>query len=352
MMFLKLFFAKKYFFVFLFFGVYVSNACATWCVDESFVSLDVERGFSRAAHKFLNDVAAPLPQLRTEGLMPGQGIYDQSLESKKDFKKIEALAIGWKATKNKDFLSAAERFLLQWSTIYKPSGNPIDETNFTILFKSFDILQVGLSPKSRDLIKKWILSFADIYAHEVYKIEVSENPQSSNWHSHRIKMAVISSAAVGSNKLIDVLGPYFHSHIDRNILFDGSVIDFHKRDSIGYAVYSLTPILETALVVRSLKKDWQGENHTSANKILSAIDWLIPYINESKVHVEFVNSPYKFDKLRADSQLPGHLRQAWNPSNARELIWLAAYFDGKYLEIAKKISPTPPAYLSSCYGSL
>ena len=64
----KLFFRKTYFV--LFFGVCVSNAYATWCVDESLVSLDVERGFSRAAVKFLNDAPAPLPRLRTEGLMP------------------------------------------------------------------------------------------------------------------------------------------------------------------------------------------------------------------------------------------------------------------------------------------
>ena len=349
---LNLFLPKKSFIVFLYFGVGACNAYATWCVDESLISSVVERDFSRAALKFLNDAPVPLPRLRTEGLMPGQGIYDQSVESKKDFKKIEALTIGWKSTKNKDFLSAAERFLLDWATIYTPSGNPIDETNFTILFKSFEIIESNLNPESRDFIKKWILGFSNVYVNEIYKVEASENPQSSNWHSHRIKIAVTSAAAVGSNKLIDVIEPYFHKHVNRNILIDGSIIDFHKRDSISYAVYSLTPILETALVARSLKKDWLSEKYSSRNKILSAIDWMIPYMSGSKVHVEFANSPYKFDKLRADAQLPGHLRQAWNPSSARELIWLAAYFDNKYLEIAKKISPTPPAYLSSCYGIL
>ena len=46
----------------------------------------------------LNDPAHPLPKLHTEGTLPHEGIYDQSVEAEKDLDLLRDAALAWRAT--------------------------------------------------------------------------------------------------------------------------------------------------------------------------------------------------------------------------------------------------------------
>lgn len=347
---MKIFNGKKYFFTAVALVLCLSNAHGSWCTNKEAIHPEIIRRVQKSAFKFNGEMPSALPKIKTEGLLPGQGLYNQSIEAKEDFKKTEALALGWLVTKNKDLSLLAEIFLLDWAKKYKPTGNPIDETNFTILFNSFAILESQIKFENRIIIKNWILDFYKVHIDEIKRLEAANKTQVSNWQSHRIKIALISAAATDSEDLIDLIEPYFHDHVERNILPDGSVADFHSRDSINYAVYSLKPILETAFTVKSVGKDWLAKNSLSKKRIFSAVDWLGPYINGSLKHIEFANSSVRFDRIRSEANLPGHLVAAWDPQNAHSLIWVASYLDIKYISTAERLKPSPPIYMAVCHG--
>ncbi len=74
----------------------------------------------------------PLAKLHTEGTLPHEGIYDESVEAEKDLGLMRDAALAWRATGDERYLRLVDRFLFAWVTTYQPSFNPIDETNFEV----------------------------------------------------------------------------------------------------------------------------------------------------------------------------------------------------------------------------
>ncbi|MCB0069435.1 MAG: alginate lyase family protein, partial [Caldilineaceae bacterium] len=174
--------------------------------------------------------------------------------------------------------------------------------------------------------------------------------QANNWQSHRIHIAVsIASALQDTERLIE-LRRYFRAHAARNIRPDGSTFDFRLRDAIHYAVYTLQPQVETALLLEAaglLAFDDRPDGTLA--RLRAGLDWLVPYAQGRRTHIEFETRKMPTDKKRAAAGVPGYSGK-WDPAGARHLYWLAAYMDGTYLPIAKALASEPPQHLEACRG--
>ena len=303
----------------------------------------------KKAKEFTDDRPNAYPKLKTQGLLSGEGIREQSINARQDFEKAEFLAFSWKLTKNPIYLNKARDILIAWSSIYLPSYNPIDETKFSNLFKSYILIKDDLNQDDRIKIDNWINIFAKGYLKDLIVNSKKKDPQFTNWQSHRIKIAFYSAVSVDNKKFINQVLYFFKQQVYRNISDTGMVYDFTTRDSIGYSVYSLTPLFETLLLINNVEPAWIKNNEDVKNRLMKGITWLKPYIMKEKFHKEFNNSFIKFDHVRYDKIIKNG-DNIWNPKNSSNLIWMSTYFNKNNVILANVVSNKEPSLLELCYG--
>jgi hypothetical protein len=175
-------------------------------------------------------------------------------------------------------------------------------------------------------IQQWMRSMYTFLFNEGFIIKRFSN---TNWHIYRLwvmsKIAVILKNSnyiqFLRNSLVEYiqlsLGVFPSDHVNY-----GALIDFIHRDSISYQVYTLFGIIQT---IHVLEKDSKRINSDNTFTLLwdkdpslrelamPGIRFLMPYLNGSKVHVEYINSKISSDKTRSD------YGKAYNTRNANYL---------------------------------
>ncbi|MFL9873850.1 alginate lyase family protein [Paraburkholderia megapolitana] len=296
----------------------------------------------------LNDPAHAVARLHTEGTLPHEGIYDQSVEAEKDLDLLRDAALAWRATSDDRYLKFVDRLLYAWVTTYQPSFNPIDETHFEGLILAYDMTASALPVKTRNAAMAFLTKLANGY---IEQIDAQPRPLTgtyrNNWQSHRVKLISMAAFTLDNRKMIDAAQRLFVEHVGDNIAPDGSTVDFAERDALHYVTYDLQPLVTAALAARRHNRNWLPQRAASGASLAAALNWLTPYALGTKTHEEFVHSNVPFDAKRREAGLPGYAGP-WDPKSATELFHLAARLDGRYTPIALRLAPTPPAWLAVC----
>jgi hypothetical protein len=296
----------------------------------------------------LGDKPRAIPKLHTEGTLPHEGIYDQSIEAEQDLDLLRDGALAWRATGDDRYLKFVDRLLYAWVTTYQPSFNPIDETRLEGLILAYDMTASALPVKTRNATMAFLTKLANGY---IAQIDAQPRPLTgnfrNNWQSHRLKLIAMAAFTLDNRKLIETAQRLYVEHIGDNIAPDGATVDFGERDSLHYVTYDLQPLATAALAARRHNRNWLTEKAKSGATLAAALDWLTPYATGAKMHDEFVRSDVPFDVKRREAGLPGYSGN-WDPKNAAELFHLAARLDGRYTPVALELAPAPPAWLSVC----
>jgi hypothetical protein len=278
----------------------------------------------------------PLPRVHTEGTLPHQGIWDQSIAATKDWPRMVDLATAYVLTGDPRYLAATEKFLSAWLNVYQVSFNPIDETNLDQWIFAYDLTRPGLSQPTQDKMTAFLHTLAAGY---LDKIAHEKKEDDANWQSHRIKLIVLAAYSLGDPDLIQRARQAYWRQVSVNIKPDGSVVDFYKRDALHYVTYDLEPLVTAALAAKEHGEDWfhaapPGSN--GAASVENAVDWLTPFALGQKTHQEFVHSSVKFDAQRAQAGLHGY-SGPWEPHSSIYLYKLAAATDPKYAPILQQV---------------
>ncbi len=208
----------------------------------------------------LNEQPHALAKLHTEGTLPHEGIYDQSVEAEKDLDLLRDAALAWRATSDDRYLKLVDRLLYAWVTTYQPSFNPIDETRFEGLILAYDMTASALPVKTRNASMAFLTKLANGY---IAQIDAQPRPLKgtfrNNWQSHRIKLIAMAAFTLDNRKMINAAQRLFVEHIGDNINPDGSTIDFSERDALHYVTYDLQPLVTAALAARRHNRNWLQE---------------------------------------------------------------------------------------------
>ncbi|MBW8834166.1 MAG: alginate lyase family protein, partial [Burkholderia sp.] len=186
----------------------------------------------------LNDRPHAQAKLHTEGTLPHEGIYDQSVEAEKDLDLLRDAALAWRATSDDRYLKLVDRLLYAWVTTYQPSFNPIDETHFEGLILAYDMTASALPVKTRNASMAFLTKLANGYI-----AQIDEQPRPlkgnyrNNWQSHRIKLIAMAAFTLDNRKMINAAQRLFVEHVGDNIEPDGSTVDFAERDALHYVTY-------------------------------------------------------------------------------------------------------------------
>jgi hypothetical protein len=134
--------------------------------------------------------------------------------------------------------------------------------------------------------------------------------------------------------------------LQKNLLPDGSSVDFKLRDAIHYHVYDLEPLLRLGIVLkRATGADIYAVPAESGASIKKSVEWVLPYITGEKTHGEFVNSTVAFDLKRAkNGEAEYKAGTLWDAKKGLKTLTLAAYFDARYNDTIKTVKATSSNY--------
>ena len=303
------------------------------------------------ARTALSRAPGAIPQLHTEGTLPGKGIREISLKAKEDQPIVLNLALAWRLTGDRAYLDQAARYLESWADVYQMSFNPIDETGFDALLLATDLTEADLPAATRATIDGFWRRMAVGY---LDAMDAKPRNFNTNWQSHRVKLATMAAFQTGDVKLIARARAAYRAQVSTNIQPDGSVFDFHERDALHYVTYDLDPLMMAALAAKAHGEDWLTWKSADGVNLASALDWLAPYAAGEKVHVEFANSRVQFDRDRAGAGQGEYAPHPWDTSNAIGAYGLAALLDARYRPLrdglVAKLDKHPAPWIE-LYGS-
>ncbi|MCH4089640.1 alginate lyase family protein [Acetobacter sp.] len=293
-----------------------------------------------------NQPPSPLPRVHTEGTLPHQGIYDESIAAKKDLPVMLDAALAWHITADVAWLAMAQQYLLAWVETYQPSYNPIDETGFDALIDTYAIIRDTFSSTERARITQFLERWAQGYLRSI-----DEQNQSkiwiNNWQSHRVKLLTLIATALDDHTLFEAARTLFQKQLTVNIAKTGETEDFEDRDALHYVVYDLQPLVQAALAAQRRGEDWYHWTTPDGASLEKAVAWLTPYVSGQKNHEEFVNTHVRFDLIRLHAGEKG-FSGLFDPHVAAPLYWFASLLDPTLGPLAKGLSNTPPPFVALC----
>ena len=292
------------------------------------------------AHADAASVRKPNPRavLHTEGTLPHQGVYDESVESAKDFEAIRNLAMAWRLTRNDSYLDACNRYYIAWLLTYRLSFNPIDETKFDNFIIAYDFVRERMPAQTEAKMADFLKVTAEGY---LEGRDVRKNTEINNWQSHRIKLITLAAFSLGDSQLIGRAEKAFQKQLDANLQADGSTFDFRQRDALHYVVYGLEPLTMAALAAKAHGKAWYHMKNKDGLSLENALAWLSPYAEGWKTHEEFVHSTVRLDRDRKNAGVKGY-SGPWEPKSSAPLYNLAARLDSRWESLARRLGKAQP----------
>lgn len=324
---------------------FADAAAPEWCANPRpselpWIQRQVEQG--------LTSTPRAVAQIHVEGTLPHQGIWDASMEAKKDWPQMRNLAVLWKASHSQGQLQQLTQLLVAWAQTYQIDYNPIDEADLDGPLDAFIIVRKDLPQDARDAVDRWLRKLGDGYLTRMEQMpDARAGIWANNWNSHRVKLATLSAVALADPDMLRRARAQFQAQLNRNVRADGSVLDFEERDAIDYVTYDLEPLLHAALAAQLAGENWYAIKSSSGAGLPEALAWLQPYALGQKSHEEFVHSTVKFDAQRRAAGLPGFSGQ-WDRRKAYIVYRYAALLDPRFQSVSDSL-PVVKGWLAACW---
>ena len=207
------------------------------------------------------------------------------------------------------YADKARAFILAWAEANQPDGDAINETQFEPLIVSYDLLRGTFSTADRLKVDGWL-------RHKATVLWNDRRGLSDNWFSHRLKVAGLIGWTIDDGTLVAEAVDGFHRQINRNFKPDGASTDFYLRDALHYHLYDVEPLLTLARTAERSGQKFFDYPATNGATLQRGVDFVVPFANGTKTHVEFVNSKVKFDQKRAQNGQGEYQPHVWNPHAA------------------------------------
>ena len=289
------------------------------------------------ADKALTQNPDPIDTVVSEGRLATDPKKIRTIQSLDDIPKTYSLAIAYAIERNKNYLQKADKYLKSWALVNKPQGNPINDTKFEDLFFAYDLIKNNLSSDDQKTINGWLNQMAG--AEIKTALPKTKKTSFNNWNSHRLKVIGLIAYLLNKDEYKTYIAEELPVQIEKNLLPDGSGIDFQERDALHYHIYTLEPLISLAIVLqRATGKDYYHYTTPSGSSIEKSINFLVPFVSGEKLHPEFINSSVAFDKKRADNKEAGYqIGAPFKQTSGVNVLIQASYFDPSCMNIVKKV---------------
>jgi hypothetical protein len=278
---------------------------------------DAQRKLADAS---LDDRPNPIGVVVGEGKLESDPAMIASTASLKDMHKMSALAWVFLVSNDEKYAKKGMEYILAWSRVNRPDGDPINESIFEYLIVAYDILRPQFAQNDRAAVDGWLRNRA---------IMLWNDPRhhTENWQSHRLKIVGMIATILEDQALWKTVEDGFRKQMDVSFLPNGESTDFKLRDALHYHLYSVSPLLELACVAHERGHDWYNYQAPSAASLKLAVDFIEPYALGEKTHVEFAHSTVKFDHTRAQAGESEYAPHVWSTCLAGPIFAQASCMD-------------------------
>ena len=298
------------------------------------------------ADRALNQEPQATQRVSTAGRLPSDPVAQASQAARMDWYTMLALAQAAAITGDLRYGNALESYFSAWVTVYQPQAQPIDETHFHQIVLAYQTGGQYLSVPTRAKTMQLFRGMANVLFDSR---RIQPGTDKNNWQSHRVKLGTALAFVLQDPALIEGSRTGFRRQIARNIDAEGMVLDFRERDALHYVTYSLEPLLTAALIARQHGEDWYGYKAANGASLGAALQWLAPYADGEKIHLEFQNTRIEFDRQRARAGVTG-FSGVWDPAKAATCYQLAARLDARWIARAVRLGTAYP-WLELAYPS-
>jgi hypothetical protein len=289
-----------------------------------------------AANLALEDEPAPIRKIVSEGHLASDPRKIRSWEALPDIDKTEALAWTWAVTGDERYAAQAMKFLLAWARVNEPDGDPINETKFEPMIVAYDLLRPGISGTDRETVDDWLRAKAET-------LLTKGKPEINNWASHRLQVIGLVGLALDDKSLNQQAVEGFGKHVAEDLYPDGSSLDFHTRDALHYHLYTVEPmlVLARAEARQDTNLDLFDQPAPGGASLHGSVDFVVPFAEGEKTHLEFAHSKVPFDRRRAEDGENEYRPHEWAPGSSIEMFSEADWFLPKYGRLAARLAGKP-----------
>ncbi|MBM4378842.1 MAG: alginate lyase family protein [Deltaproteobacteria bacterium] len=254
-----------------------------------------------------------LERFDSEGRLKGDPRKERTAAARKTFDPLFALALTARFGPPELAAKAQARalpVLMGWVNTYKPSGNPINETDFPKLFRSLELMRPFMTEAQVKQTRGWLREFIDVHD----RVELQGLCKVNNWYDWRLAIQGAAAKALGNDKLLARVRKDLNAQVAHSVRNDGSSFDFHHRDALHYHLYTLRAWTTLASVAPD------AFTPKARAEVLKSIEFLRPYYEGRKTHIEFANTQVAFDKARARNGEETYVPHPWDPKEANSLL--------------------------------
>lgn len=286
------------------------------------------------ADRALLEQPNPIAHVVSEGHLAKDPEKIRSNAAMKDQDKTLCLAWAWAVTGDKRYAGQCRNFLLAWARTNQPDGNAINETKFEPMIMAYDLVRSDCSESDRLVIDDWLRKKAET-------LQKRRPGLGGNWYSHRLKIVGLIGFTLGDGSLIQTATVGFRKQIATALEPDGSSLGFHRRDAMHYHLYSIEPLLTLARAADRAGEhlfDYRAPNGASLHH---SVDFVVPFAEGQKTHIEFANTRNSFDRKRAKNGETEYQPHLWNPKSSIQMFSEAAWFVPEYGALAARLAGKP-----------
>ena len=225
-----------------------------------------------------------------------------------DANRVFVLALQWAVMKDSpeaaQYLNKAKSYLLAWAEVNKATDFMPGEVSYSKFIYAYSLIKAKLSATDKTVLDAWL---TERYT-KVYKPFVARN---NNWETCRLSLIFDIAYVTGDVEMLNFAKQAYRTLLNVNILSGGSSADLIGRDAYAYHAYNL---LFHARILRSIYLQegptnglaWRNIKNDKGESVLSMVMKMKPYMENPTqyVHIEFLNTEYAPDKLRADYNKP------------------------------------------------
>jgi Alginate lyase len=283
------------------------------------------------ANNALQDSPKPIEKIVSEGHLATDPRKVRTKAALPDMDKTLSLAWAWAVTGDQRYLKKGRDFIIAWAQINRPDGDAINETKFAPMIVGYDLLRAEFNEDDRKVADAWFRNKAET-------LMLREKGFGGNWPCHRLQIAGLVGFTLNDQSLISQAIDGYRKQVAKDIGPNGACSDFYVRDSLHYQLYSVEPLLTLARACERYGEplfDYHAPNHGSLH---DAVDFVVPFAEGRKTHIEFAHSKSHFDTRRAQDGETEYAPHEWGPRASMWMFMSAAWFRPEYGTLASQLA--------------
>jgi predicted transcriptional regulator len=288
-----------------------------------------------AARRVLDREPQPLEVIHYEGLL------------NTDFKRIETVAKldqmadaamvlrAWQVSGEPAFAAYLQELIVAWADTYQPTGNDVNENKLYPLLVAYLALRDKFDPDTQQRVDAWVREIGQGHLDQAKK-----SNHLTNRYTKSLRLVAITGRILGESSWVDTARDGAQRFISQSLYADGRSKDLEHRDSLGYHMSALRPLVQLSIVLDGADDEalyyWQSPSGSSIER---SVLFVVPYASGEKQREEWTDTKVGLDRRRAEAGLEKYeAGRLFEPKDAVKLLSEAVFYEPQLLPLLAELT--------------